>query len=137
MTDQSVEFIEKTYDLAILRMNDSFVPGSIKFSGSKKKERIKTDNAHHGVGWKYSDEEYSYELSDIPLKYWDLVMSMWSELDTNPLGLNISCYNIVDDGEYEEMGVLRYATIGDFDTTPVDGTFGIKGDALIFKPAKK
>lgn len=133
MADQNVEFIEKSYDLAILKMNDKLVPGSIKFSGKKKKERIKVDNARHGVGWKTSDEEYSGELSDIPLKYWDDVMDMYDNLDDDPLALNIACYNIVNDGDYEEMGVLRYATIGDFDTTPTDGTFGIKFEALVFK----
>ena len=55
------------------------------------------------------------------------------ELDSNPLALNIACYNIIDDGEYEERGVLRYATITDFDSTAVDGTFGIKFEALLFK----
>ena len=133
MVDQSVEFIEQTYDLAIMKFNDKLIPGSIKMSGSKKKERIKTDNANHGIGWKTSDEEYDYELSDIPRKYWDDVMEIYDALDKDPLGLNIALYNIVDDGAYEEMGVLRYATIGDFDTTPVDGTFGIKGESLLFK----
>lgn len=133
MTDQSVEFIEKTYDLAIMKMNGDLVPGTIKFSGKKKKERIKTDNARHGIGWKTSDEEYSGELSDIPIKYWDTVMDMYDALDDDPLGLNIAVYNIVDDGDYEEMGVLRYVALSDFDSTPTDGTFGIKFEALVFK----
>lgn len=133
MADQFVEFIEKSYDLAILKMNERLVPGKIKFSGKKKKERIKVDNAHHGIGWKTSDEEYSGELSDIPLKYWNDVMDMFDAQDDDPLGLNIACYNIVNDGAYEEMAVLRYASINDFDTTPTDGTFGIKFEALLFK----
>ena len=120
MTDQTVEFIEKTYDMAILKFNEKLIPG-------------KVDNAKHGVGWKTSDEEYSGELSDIPYKYWDDVQEIIEELDSNPLALNIACYNIIDDGEYEERGVLRYATITDFDSTAVDGTFGIKFEALLFK----
>lgn len=134
MTDQTVEFIEKTYDMAILKFNEKLIPGKgIKFSGKWKRERIKVDNAKHGVGWKTSDEEYSGELSDIPYKYWDDVQKIIEELDSNPLALNIACYNIIDDGEYEERGVLRYATITDFDSTAVDGTFGIKFEALLFK----
>lgn len=134
MADQSVEFIEKAYDAAILKFNEKLIPGSgIKFSGKIKRERIKLDNATYGVGWKSSDEEYSGELSDIPYKYWDDVMDIMDELKVNPLGLNIACYNIIDDGEYEERGVLRYATITDFDSTAVEGSFGIKFEALLFK----
>lgn len=52
MTDQTVEFIEKTYDMAILKFNEKLIPGKgIKFSGKWKRERIKVDNAKHGVGW--------------------------------------------------------------------------------------
>ena len=36
MVDQSVEFIEQTYDLAIMKFNDKLIPGSIKMSGKKK-----------------------------------------------------------------------------------------------------
>ena len=134
MVDQTVEFIEKAYDTAILKFGEKLIPGSgIKFSGKWKRERIKLDNATHGVGWKTSDEEYSGELSDIPYKYWDDVMEIIEGLKTEPLGLNIACYNIIDDGEYEEKGVLRYSTITDFDTTPVDGAFGIKFESLLFK----
>lgn len=134
MTDQTVEFIEKAYDAAILKFNERLIPGAgIKFSGKWKKERIKLDNATHGVGWKTSDEEYSGELSDIPYKYWDDVMEIIEELKSNPLGLSIACYNIIDDGEYEERAVLRYATITDFNSTVTDGSFGIKFEALLFK----
>ena len=74
MTDQTVEFIEKTYDMAILKFNEKLIPGKgIKFSGKWKRERIKVDNAKHGVGWKTSDEEFSGQLSDLPSKYWDVV----------------------------------------------------------------
>lgn len=135
MTDQTVEFIETAYDLGVMRFNDQVIPGkTIKFSGKIKAERQTVSNAHHGIGWNFDEEEYSGEISEIPIKYYPLVKERWRQQKYDPLGLNISCYNILDEGQYKELAVLRHAVITDFDME-IEGktTFGLKFEALTMK----
>lgn len=135
MTDQTVEFIEETYDLGFLRFNDEIIPGkSVKVSGKIKAERQTVSNAHHGVGWNFSEEEYSGEVSEIPIKHWSKVKERWHKQKYDPLGLMIPLYNIVDEGQYKEMAVLKYAVITDFDLeTEGKTTFSCKFESLTMK----
>lgn len=135
MTDQTVEFVETSFDLGLMKFNEKIIPGkSVKFSGKIKAERQTVSHAHHGIGWTLSEEEYSGEISEIPIKYWPDVKQRWKEQKHDPLGLNIPCYNIVEEGQYKELAVLRHAIITDFDHE-IEGktTFGLKFEALTMK----
>lgn len=133
MADSSTE--DTVYDLGIMRWNDIEIEcGKFKVGYKIKNERQTVTNKTTGVGWSSSEEEYTFEASDILPKYKEILKDRWKEQKKDKHGLTISTYNFLEDGEYQEQDVLLSCMIESVDMEQDGGnSVTVKGEALTLK----
>ena len=138
MADIQTETGTDIYDLAEIRLGDEVIPcNSFKISYKIKSERQTVTNAYTGVGWKLSEEEYTFEISEVLPQYFDAIDERWKSQKTDKLSMNITAYNFMENGDYEEQCTIYGCIITDVDWEQESGVkFTVKGEALTKKDKK-
>ncbi|WP_299523257.1 hypothetical protein [uncultured Methanobrevibacter sp.] len=132
MVDTKIETGTDKYDLAEIRLGDEVIPcNSFKIGYKIKSERQTVTNSYTGVGWKLSEEEYTFEVSEVLPQYFDIINDRWKEQKKDKLSMSVTAYNYVEDGDYEEQCTLYGCIITDIDWEQESGVkFTVKGEAL-------
>ena len=135
MADIKTETVTDTYDLAEIRLGDEVIGASnFKLSYKIKAERQTVTSSYTGVGWKLSEEEYSFELGEVLAQYYDIINERWKNQKSDKYGMSVSAYNFMENGDYEEQCTLYGCIITDVDWEQESGVkFTVKGEALTKK----
>lgn len=135
MADIKTETVTDTYDLAEIRLGDEVIPTSnFKLSYKIKAERQTVTSSYTGVGWKLSEEEYSFELGEVLPEYYDIINERWKNQKTDKHGMTVTAYNFMENGDYEEQCTIYSCIITDVDWEQESGVkFTVKGEALTKK----
>ena len=138
MADIKTESSTDVYDLAEIRFGDTVIPAnSFKIESKIKLERQTVTNSYTGAGWKLSEEEYSWEISEVLPEYAHILEARFQEQKSDKHGLTISAYNFQEDGDYTEAATLYSCLIEYIDYEQDSGAkFSVKGEALTKKVKK-
>ena len=138
MADIKTESSTDVYDLAEIRFGDTVIPAnSFKIESKIKLERQTVTNSYTGAGWKLSEEEYSWEISEVLPEYAHILEARFQEQKSDKHGLTISAYNFQEDGDYTEAATLYSCLIESMDYEQDSGAkFSVKGEALTKKVKK-
>ena len=138
MADIKTESSTDVYDLAEIRFGDTVIPAnSFKIESKIKLERQTVTNSYTGAGWKLSEEEYSWDISEVLPQYAHLLPARFQPQTSHKHGLTISAYNFQEDGDYTEAATLYSCLIESIDYEQDSGAkFSVKGEALTKKVKK-
>src|SRR5574344_2170661 len=98
-TETKTDGVPTTYDLAVFRIKGvELYVDSFKITRKRKLERLTATSKLTGVAWKVSDEEYSFEASEIIDKD-DILHDLWVEDIKDKTGFQIDTYNFLPGGD--------------------------------------
>ncbi len=130
-TETKTNEVPTTYDLAVFRIKGvELYVDSFKITRKRKLERVTATCKLTGVAWKVSDEEYSFEASEIIDKD-DILNDLWVEDIKDKTGFQIDTYNFLPGGDLVFKDGLTNCMLSEFDTETSKGDkVSIKGEAL-------
>ena len=121
---------EERYDLAIIRLGDLEIPcNDFKVSYKIKADRKYATNSYSPYGVGFSEEEISWEASEIDDKFSDIIKRRTQKQKVHEREDYISTYNLDDNGD----PICKAAWIESWDDEKGGDKFGAKGGALSIK----
>lgn len=138
MAETRIEQETDIYDLGEIKFGDTVIPSdSFKLEQKVKLERRRSTSSYDGTGWKISEREFSWEISDVEPQYYDILDKRFDDQTSDKNGLTITAYNFKENGDYEEVMTLYACLIESISSEQDSGAkLTVKGEALRKKVKK-
>ena len=123
---------DNSYDMGIMKFKDEkIISEEFEYIVGGSNETRGASSSQDPIGYKGSENEYSYSASGIPMEYHDFLIRMKMTKETFP----ITVYAYGPDGDYGHVGTLMYCRVDEVSVSNGDEGYSldVSGPALAFE----